>query len=310
MNKEKIVFLGTPYISSILLEGLINNNFNVALVVTKEDKIRGRNNKVVESEVATIANKYSIPVIKPRKLNNEFDEIKKIQPDLLLTFAYGQILSSDVLSLSKYKPLNVHGSLLPKYRGASPIQEAIKNGDKETGISIIEMINKMDAGPIYHKEKILIDSKDNYSSLSEKMAKEAIIILNKFLPKYFQNKVKPINQEEEKATYCSFIKKEEYKLSLDEDIPSFINHVRYLSFTPGTYFNFNSEILKIYEVEDSSYNDNKLKVGSITINNKELLLKLKKGFVKIKKLQLPGKKIISDKDFINGFHFDKDLIVS
>ena len=170
MKDKKIVFLGTPEIAAIFLEGILKKGANISLVVTKPDRVRERNNKVVESEVSLIAKKYNIDVFKPENINEDFSMIKDINPDLILTFAFGQILSSNVLSLSKYKPLNIHGSLLPKYRGASPIQQALKNGDDITGVSIIEMVPKMDAGPIYAKKEIMVELKDNYTTLSEKVA--------------------------------------------------------------------------------------------------------------------------------------------
>ena len=142
MANERIIFLGTPEISAKLLEGLIKNNFNIVGVVTKEDKIRGRGNKIEPSPVALVADKYHIPVHKPHRLNTDYQFIEDLKPDLLLTFAYGQIIKEDILTLSRYKPLNLHASILPKYRGAAPIQYALKNGDDITGVSLMEMVKR------------------------------------------------------------------------------------------------------------------------------------------------------------------------
>ena len=171
MEKNSIIFLGTPTISAYVLEGLIKNNFNVVACITKEDKVRGRNNEIKESDVALIAKKYNIPCYKPHKLNLECDFIDQYNPDLLLTFAYGQILSTKVLAKCRYKPLNLHASLLPKYRGAAPIQYALLNGEKETGVSLMEMVKEMDAGDIYASATINIDKDDNYTCLSEKISR-------------------------------------------------------------------------------------------------------------------------------------------
>lgn len=299
MQKRKIVFLGTPEIAATFLDGIVSKGIEISLVVTNPDKVRGRNNLIIESPVAQIAKKHNIKVIKPIKLNNDFSEIEKLKPDLILTFAYGQILSKKVLSLSKYKPLNIHGSLLPKYRGASPIQQALKNGDTKTGISIIEMVEKMDAGPIYATREINIDLVDNYTSLSNKVANFSIDLFLGFIYDYFDNKIKPINQDENNATYCHYILKDEYKLSLNEEVESFINHVRYLSFTPGAYLLFNEEKVKIFSCNKSD-KDFKLEVGELFISDKQLFLKLQKGVVEITCLQFPNKKRISATDYING----------
>ena len=308
MNK-KIAFLGTPEISAIFLEEIIKKDINISLVITNEDKIRSRNNKVVESEVASVAKKYNIEVFKPHKLNDDYSKLKELNPDLILTFAYGQILSLDVLKLSKYKPLNIHASLLPIYRGASPIQTAIKNGDKKTGISIIEMVKEMDKGDIFYQKEIEIDIKDNYSSLSKKIAIESASIIPDFLNNYFSNKIKPIKQDDNKATYCHYIDKEDYILSCDEDINSFINHVRYLAFNPGAYIITEKGNIKIYDVDYYSSEIKKEK-GTLFIDNKNVLLQLKNGIVKINILQFPSKKIINSKDFINGFSKNEIKILS
>ena len=308
MNNKKIVFLGTPKIAAIFLEGIIKKGINISLVVTNPDRVRARNNKVVESDVSLIAKKYNIEVFKPEKLNIDFSRVKEIDPDLILTFAYGQILSKEVLSLSRYKPLNIHGSLLPKYRGASPIQQAIKNGDDKTGISIIEMVDKMDAGPIYAQEEIKIDIKDTTSSLSEKIANSSIKLFYSILDDFFNNKIKTKKQDDDKSTYCHYIKKEDYKLSLDEDVDSFINHVRYLSLNPGAYLSSKNGIIKIYEVEKYS-SDIDGKIGQLLISKNDLILKLKKGVVKVNLLQFPGKNIITSKDYINGYKNKEGIIL-
>ena len=299
MKDKKIVFLGTPKIAAVFLEGILKKGVKVSLVVTKPDRVRKRNNKVVESEVSIIAKKNNIGVFKPENINEDFFIIKEIAPDLILTFAYGQILSSNILSLSKYKPLNIHGSLLPKYRGASPIQQALKNGDDITGVSIIEMVPKMDAGPIYAKREIKIIPNDNYTSLSEKVANCSIDLFLGFLKNYFDNNITPEYQVESDATYCHYIKKDDLKLSLDEDVDSFVNHVRYLSFSPGGYLSYGDGIVKLYEVEKYEKEIDG-KVGQLIIRNNQLFLKLKKGVVCVKTLQFSGKKIISDLDYING----------
>ena len=308
MENKKIIFLGTPDISAFVLEGLINNGFNIVGVITKEDKVRGRNNQIDSSPVAKIAEKYNIPLHKPHKLNQDYQFIIDKNPDLLLTFAYGQIISETVLHLSKYKPLNLHASLLPKYRGAAPIQYCLKNGEKETGVSLMEMVAKMDAGDVYAVNKIDILDDDNYTSLANRLAKSALDLAIEALPKYFNNELIPVAQDENLVTFCPSIKKEEEILSLKLSPADFVNKVRALSYNPGAYLYMNNEILKIFKAK--YYSDKKEYVPGqlIKLNKKELMLQLNDGQVLLEELQKPGKKITKAVDFINGTH-DIDKII-
>lgn len=304
MENKRIVFLGTPSISAYVLEGLIKAGFNIVLVVTKEDKVRKRGRELEPSEVAKVAAEYNIPVHKPHKLNLDYQPLVDADPDLLLTFAYGQIIKEDILHLSKYKPLNLHASLLPKYRGAAPIQYALRNGDKKTGVSLMEMIKEMDAGEVYAVEELAIDDEDNYTSLSEKVAKTALKLAIEKLPLYFENKLSPVKQDPAFVSFCPTIKKEEEHLNLNQSCISFINQVRSLSFTPGGYLLFNDEMLKIYK---ASFVSNKVtsSVGTILRAHKgDLHLQLEDGIVNLDLLQRPGKKILNTSDFNNGNHLE------
>lgn len=301
---QKIVFLGTPEISAKALQGLLENGFNIVAVVTKEDKVRGRNNTVEESPVAIMAKRYNVPVYKPHRLNKDFSFLQEIQPDLLLTFAYGQLISDEVLALSKYKPLNLHASLLPKYRGAAPIQYALRNGDKETGVSLMEMIHEMDAGDVYAVKKIPILEEDNYTTLSASVSQCALSLALEALPLYFEGKLTPTKQDESQVTFCPPIKKEEEKLNLDSDPYTFIHQVNSLANTPGGYLLNGTEIFKIHQAKYYS-SEVKREVGSLSRpSKKELVLQLSQGEVLITSLQRPGKKIMSGIDFLNG---TKDL---
>ena len=300
MTDKKIVFLGTPAISSYLLEEMIKMGFNIVAVVTKEDKPVGRKMVMTESPVASVARKYNIPCYKPHRLNKDHDWLYELKPDLLLTFAYGQIISTEVLGLCKYKPLNLHASLLPKYRGAAPIQYCLRNGDKETGISLMEMVKEMDAGDVYAVEKINIEEDDNYTSLCDKLQRLAVTMASKYLPLYFENKLEPVKQDESLVSFCPSIKKDQEKLILDQTPEMFVNQVRALSETPGGYLMYNDEKLKIYK---ASVNDDTVEheVGTvIKAKKREIILQLSKGTVKLLRLQRPGKKILEAIDFNNG----------
>lgn len=296
----KIVFLGTPDISAKLLKGLVDFGFNIPLVITQPDKKTGRNQRLEESEVSKICKDLSLNVFKPVKLNKDYQVLLDIKPDLLLTFAYGQILSTSVLNISKYKPLNLHASLLPKYRGASPIQTALLNGDKKTGITLMEMEKGMDTGKIYYQEQLEILIDDNYTSLKDRLTTLAIDVACNKLPLFFEDKLKPILQDEDSATYTTLIKKEDEHLSFNDDCFKFINKVRALSFTPGAFLNItDNEILKIYQASFIS-NDKVSDVGSLLKYQKKLALQLPDGLISLDLLQKSGKKMTRGIDFLNG----------
>ncbi len=297
---ERIVFLGTPKLAADCLEGLVNGGLNIVSVITKEDKIRGRHNAVEESEVAKMARKLMIPVFKPHKLNLEHDFLSQLDFDLLLTFAYGQYINDEILAMGKYKPLNLHGSLLPKYRGAAPMQYALRNGDEITGVSLMEMVHEMDAGDVYAAKSFPLTIEDNYTTLCDKISKCGTELALEALPKYFRGELKPIPQDREKATFTHMVTKEDEHLDVHQDTFSFINQVRMLSLTPGGYVKNKDEIIKIFHV--SKINDLvEGKEGEILLSHKkQIILQLKDGQVNIDFLQRPGKKMMSASDFNNG----------
>lgn len=296
---DKIIFLGTPKLAADYLKGLVQAGFNVVGVITQEDKIRGRNNKVEESEVSKVSKELNLPLHKPNRLNKDYSFIEELKPDLLLTFAYGQILSDKVLSLSRLKPLNLHGSLLPKYRGAAPMQYSLLHGDSITGVTLMEMAHEMDTGDIYAQSSFEISSEDNYTSLNDKISKCALSLSIEYLPLYFKGELKGIPQDNNKATYTSKITKEMEHLSLDSCL-TFINTVRALSFTPGGYILLNDEMIKIFKASFYS-NDVTSEIGEIVLaRKKDIIIQLKDGQVKLEILQRPGKKMMNAIDFNNG----------
>ena len=196
-KNKRIVFMGTPEIASIVLEGLIESGFNIVAVVAQEDKPFGRKKVLKEVPTKVIANKYNIPVYQPHKIRLDYEFLKEIKPDLILTCAYGQIVPQGLLDIPSLGSLNLHGSLLPKYRGASPIQQALIHDDKVSGVTLMEMIDKMDAGRMYYKKEVLVDEDDNYTSLYNKIATCALQVAKEGLPLYLEGKLKGEEQNEE-----------------------------------------------------------------------------------------------------------------
>ncbi len=286
--------------SAYLLDGMVKNGFHIVGVITQEDKPSGRKMLLTPSPVAKKAAELSIPCYKPHRLNKDFDFLYDLKPDLLLTFAYGQIISETILGLSKFKPLNFHGSLLPKYRGAAPLQYALYNGETETGISLMEMVKAMDAGDVYAVEKIPLSPEDNYSSLCVKTQELALKMAVQYLPLYFEGKLTGVKQDESKVTFCPSIKKEQEHLALTDPV-QFVNHVRALADVPGANLTrADGSLLKIYKA--SVYSSNvEAPAGTVVLaRKKDIVLQLEKGQVRLELLQKPGKKVMSALDFNNG----------
>ena len=307
LKDVRILYMGTPEMSAKVLEGLILGGFNIVGVIAQEDQPVGRKAIITEVPTKVVAKKYNIPVYQPHKIRLDYEFVKEINPDLILTMAYGQIVPQGLLDIPKMGALNLHGSILPKYRGAAPIQRAIINGEKETCVTLREMVDKMDAGRMYGVSKCEILPEDNYTSLCEKIVNCCKDICENLLPKYFNSELKGEEQDESKVTFADKIKPETEKLSLDYDCEEFINYVRGMSEEPGGYVLLDDLKLKIFRVSKVDKNVSG-PVGALSIE-KGVFLKLKDGVVELKELQLSGKKKMDGKSFANGSrHLDGKIV--
>lgn len=297
---KKIVFMGTPEIGAKILKGLLDNKCNVVGVVTQPDKPVGRKGIITPCPTKIVALENNINVYQPVKIKDDFEFLKELKPDVIITCAYGQIVPEDLLKIPSIGSINVHGSLLPKYRGASPIQQSLIHGDKETGATIMEMIYKMDAGMMYEKEVISIDTKDNYSSLYEKVGDAGLKALLRMLPEYLNGNKNGEEQNEDDVVFCKKISKENEHLSLEYSKEEFINWVRGLSENPGGYLLYNDQVFKILEAK--VLNDVvSHQIGEIVEANKNsLTLQLKNGQISLLKVQKQGKAKMDYKSFVNG----------
>ena len=294
----RILYMGTPEMSAKVLEALILGGFNIVGVVAQEDQPVGRKAILTEVPTKVVAKAHDIPVYQPHKIRLDYEFVKEINPDLILTMAYGQIVPQGLLDIPKMGALNLHGSILPKFRGAAPIQRAIMEGEKETGVTLMEMVDKMDAGKMYGFSKCEILPDDNYTSLCEKIVKCCIDVCNNLLPKYFNGELKGEAQDESKVTFADKIKPETEKLSLDYDSDKFINYIRGMSEEPGGYVLLNDLKFKILKASKSNQLVNG-EVGTLSID-KNVYLKLKDGVIELKEVQLSGKKKMDGKSFANG----------
>ena len=292
MMKEKIVFMGNTDLSAYVLNGLIEKKYNIIATII--------NKKSGFSLVKKIALKNNIKVFEVEKMKDEINLFKLLGHDLIITCAFGKILPKEILQTSKIGNLNVHTSLLPKYRGASPVEHAIFNRDEKTGVSIIEMVEKMDAGDIYSVREIDVLKTDNKDSLLEKMKVISVEALTEAIERYKKNKTPMIIQNEEEVSFAPILKREDEKILLSESGNNIVGKILGLSSKPGAYLIIENKEIKIL---DASFIEKKHKeeIGKILKENKENFnFCVKDGFIKIKKVQLEGKKIMLAKDFFNG----------
>ena len=300
VKELKIVFMGTPLISAKCLEGLINNGYSIVGVITQCDKKVGRKEIVEKSPVKVVAEKYDIPVFTPIKIRLDYEFVKEINPDLILTFAYGQIVPQGLLDIPRFGCLNLHGSLLPKYRGASPIQAALINNERVTGVTLMEMIKAMDAGKMYAKKEVVISEDDNSSSLFDKIGEAGLELALDALPKYVNGELPGEEQNENEVTFCGLIKSENEKLDLSLSSKELFGWIRGLSEQPGAYLFLNGVKIKIFKAK-YLLEEYPGKVGEIVKADKTgLYMKTKDGVLSILELQKEGKKKMDYKSFLNG----------
>jgi len=262
VKNPKIIFLGTPEFGATILEGLIKNNHKPCLVITATDKPVGRKQILTPPPAKIIAEKYNIPIIQPEKVLSCKLQATRIKPDLIIMAAYGEIIPKEFLEIPKYGCLNIHPSLLPKYRGPSPIQTVILNGDRETGTTIILIDEKMDHGPVIANRQLSItDCEITTDELSKKLAALSIDLLIKIVPKWINGEIKAKPQDESKATYTKIIKKEDGKINWKKSAEEIERQIRAFYPWPGTFTFWRNKRIKILEAETSkTVPENKLAI--------------------------------------------------
>lgn len=302
MNKEqlKVIFMGTPNISAYVLKAMIEDGYNIIGVIAQPDKPVGRKGELEKVPTKVVAESFNIPVFQPLKIRNDFEFVKELNPDVIITLAYGQIVPQGLLDIPKYGCLNLHGSLLPKYRGAAPIQYALINGDKVTGMTLMEMVKAMDAGKMYAKKEVIIDEEDNATTLFDKMAVAAKDLILEKLPLYIDGELPGEEQDESLVTFCPTIKPEQEKLSLDYGVNQMLGWIKGLSDHPGAYLLLDNQKFKIYKAKIYSSNVTG-EVGKIVQADKRgLILQCKDGQLTLLEVQKEGKKRMDYKSFLNG----------
>ena len=296
----KLLFMGTPEISAYVFDKMIENGYHFVGLVAQPDHPVGRKGLIEKVPTKLVAEKYNIPVFQPIKIRDDYSFIDDIKPDLVITLAYGQIVPQGFLDKIPMGCLNLHGSLLPKYRGASPIQTALINNEKVTGVTLMEMVKAMDAGRMYAKKEIEIAEDDNATSLFDKVKIAASELVLESLPKYINGELIGEEQNEEEVTFCSTIKPEQEKLDLSLTAIQLVGWIRGLSDEPGAYLYLNNLKLKIYKAK---YVDNSVtaEVGTIVKADKSgLYMQARDGVISLLEVQKEGKKRMDYRSFING----------
>ncbi len=300
MQEQKIIFIGTPEFAVPILKKLAEENSKPILVITALDKPTGRKQTITPSPVKIAAEQLKIPVLQPEKISDLKNEISKLSPDLIIVAGYSQFLPKEILEIPKYGCLNVHPSLLPKYRGASPIQYAILNGEKETGTTIMLMDSKMDHGKIITQRKLEIgEKKISFEELSKNLSIISSNLLIQTLPEWIHGRIKALPQTESLATFTKILEKEDGRIDWNEPAENIERKIRALTPWPGTFTFLDSKILNILKAEVSQKKEKPGKVFQIG-NNKLAVGCGKENSLILEEIQLEGKKPMSGREFFLG----------
>ena len=306
MNDKKIVFMGTPKFAVPVLEMLIEN-YGVDLVITQPDKKVGRKKVLTPPPVKVVALENNIKVLQPEKISTDeetYNTLKELNPDIIITTAYGQLVPEKILEIPKHKCINVHGSLLPKLRGGAPIQYSILEDHGKTGITIMYMVKKLDAGDMLSKVEVDILDSDNYETLHDKLSIAGRDLLNETLPKIFSGDISPEKQDDAEATFARNILREDEKIDWNTSARAVFNKVRALDPTPGAFTYLEGNVLKIWSGEEVKQNFESSfdKVGTIIKQDKKNIYILcgNNTVLKVNELQVSGKKRMPVTNFLSN----------
>jgi len=293
----KIVFMGTPEFSIPTLKCLIKNKFNILSVYTQPPQKSKRGQKVNPSPVEKFSLNNKLKLRNPEKLNtnNELKYFQELAPDIAIVVAYGQIIPKVFLSTTRFGFINIHASLLPKWRGAAPIQRAIMNEDKKIGVSIMKIEEKLDRGPILVSKELKLNQNETHGEVEKEISKIGAQLLIESLKNIKDENLKFIDQIHSKATYAKKIDKSETKINWNLDASKVLAHIHGLSPNPGAWFEYENERFKVLKAKVSTENGK-----SSSVINENLTVACKKNSIKILELQRQGKKKQTVKDFLLG----------
>ncbi|GBF12187.1 methionyl-tRNA formyltransferase [Tepidibacillus sp. HK-1] len=298
----RIVFMGTPDFAVPSLQHLVNEGYQVVGVVTQPDRPKGRKQIMTPPPVKVLAEQLGIEVFQPVKIKEEtaIQHVLQWEPDLIITAAYGQIIPVAILEKPRFKAINVHASLLPKYRGAAPIHQSIIQGEKETGITIMYMVKELDAGDILTQVRVPIEEKDTVGSLHDKLSQAGSKLLIETIRQIESGEINPIPQQHELATYAPTLKREDERINWNKTNREIYNQIRGLNPWPVSFTTFRDEVFKIWWAEpvDTSHQE---KPGTVLLVDKgECLIATGNGAIALKEVQPAGKRKMDISSFLQG----------
>ena len=310
----KIVFMGTPDFAVSALEAIIEAGHQVVAVVTQPDKPKGRGKEVQMTPVKACAEAHGIPVFQPVKVKDTeaVETLRKFDADVFVVAAFGQILSEEILTMPKYGCINIHASLLPKYRGSAPIQWAIINGERTTGVTIMQMDKGIDTGDMLMKTEVEIDERETGDSLHDKLAQAGAKLIVEALPKIESGDVTPVKQNDEESCYAKMLQKSMSRIDWQQSAKALDRLIRGLISWPGASTVYRGKTLKIWEEEaaaqeqlcgkSSALRIDEAKPGTVVLVQKDAFyVQTREGILKISAVQPEGKKRMAVKDFLLGY---------
>lgn len=311
MKKYKVIFFGTPeFAVPSLLELAEDENFELLALITQKDKMVGREQALTPPPIKVAAEKIGLQIIQPEKIREAEEIIKKLQPDICVVVAYGQLIPESILAIPAYGFINVHGSILPRYRGASVIQAPILNGDQEAGVTIMKMDKGLDTGPILTIGKIGLIGDETAGFLHDKLARMGARILPKTILEYLQGYLEPKEQVGE-SKYCKALKREDGRIDWLKKATEIEKQVRAMSPWPGTFTTFKGKTLKIIEVGQNPVRLAGHSIGEVLIRDEQTVVQTGEDGLAIKKLQLEGGKPLDIKEFLRGHeNFIESILTS
>lgn len=305
-SEIRLIFMGTSAFAKEILYSLVKSGYAVAAVYAQPDKKVGRKQELISSPVKLLTSENSIPLFQSDKLNEAVTiKIKNLNPDLIIVAAYGKILPENILKIPRYGALNIHASLLPKYRGASPIQNALLNGDKKTGITIIRMDKNIDTGNIVSQKEIDISSDDTVEDLTAKLSALGSSLLIKTIPDYVAGRIKPKKQDNSKATFCRLIKRADGLVDWNDKAENIYNKFRAFRTWPGI-FSFwekknKSVRLKLNKISLKKNGEESIcPPGTVFSDKGNIVVQANPGIIILEEIQQEGKNPVSATEFING----------
>jgi methionyl-tRNA formyltransferase len=313
--KIKIIFIGAGKFALPIFSSLaINSGFEVAALITRPDRLSGRGLKISSSPIKDLAVKKNILVLQPEKINEIGKQISEISPQILVVASYGQILPDSVLSIPKRGAVNVHASLLPKYRGAACVPAAILNGDDKTGVTIMLMDKNLDTGPVLAQAEIKIEETDTAATLEKRLSLLASALISATLIDWLGNKIIPVPQSDTGATYAPRLKKEDGRIDWTKPVDYIARFIRAMNMWPGAFSVISSsspkisnKIFKILSAASGGFNQNSNPAGTVVLFGSRLAVQCLDGLLILGEVQLEGKKNMAAVDFYCG---NKEIIKS